>query len=472
MLAVPAVAGSPGARISSILHMKKLFIGVDVGGTKLLAAIIDSRGAIYQSKKVATPRGKSGNAVARAIAELINALIKENGLSVHSIYGIGLAIPGVVDTESGMVILTPNMSLSGIAIGPFLEKHCTIPVFIENDVNLGTLGETWLGGARKAHIAVGIFVGTGIGAGIVINGRLHSGYRHAAGEIGHMVMQPHGLLCGCGNRGCLETFSSRTAIERAIREAVVSGRKSVVKKLTGGDMSVIKSGVLKRALKQEDELVTEVMTTAAETLGYACLSVRHLLDPDAIILGGGVLEACGDFMIPIVEQIVNLHSLPGTKEKNVIVSSVLGDNAVILGAAALVRNMVRQKKQHEIPDIDEPVSYPQLTCKAGTIHMDGNLADHSFSIDGHGITKPVVIKAKKEEPASGAYIRGKTVRTACAGLPDLLVISAQAIDEVKISPKALAYIDQQGIELKITPHRRLASVFNKSTVPRAAIVVV
>lgn len=452
--------------------MKKLFIGVDVGGTKLLAAIIDSRGAVYQVKKVATPRGKSGNAVARAIAELITAIIKENGLSVHSVYGIGLAIPGVVDTDSGTVILTPNMPLSGSAIGPFLENHCKIPVFIENDVNLGTLGEVWLGAARKAHTAVGIFVGTGIGAGIVINGRLHSGYRHASGEIGHMVMQPGGHLCGCGNRGCLETFSSRTAIERAVREAVAAGGKSVIKKLTGGDLSVIKSGVLKRALKQEDELVTEVMKRAAETLGYACLSVRHLLDPDAIILGGGVIEACGDFMIPIVEQIVNLHSLPGAQEKNVIIPSILGDNAVILGAAALVKNMVRLKKQHDIQDTDEPVAYPQISCKAGKVFTDGTQADQSFSINGHGITMPAAIKAKKGEPASAAYIRGKTVRKACAGLPELLVISALAAEDVKLSPRALAFIDQQEIELKITSHRRLAAIYNKSAVPRSVIIVV
>ena len=452
--------------------MKKLFIGVDVGGTKLLAAIIDSRGAVYQTKKVPTPRRKSGTVVAAAIANLINSLIKENGLSTRSLYGIGLAIPGVVDTEAGKVLLTPNMPLSGICIGPYLEEKCKVPVFIENDVNLGTLGETWMGAARKAHTTVGIFVGTGIGAGIVIDKQLHSGYRHAAGEIGHMVMQQGGPLCGCGNRGCLETYASRTAIERAIREGVEAGDKSVVNKLTDGDLSVIKSGTLNKALKQEDKLVTSVVKDAAVTLGYACLSVRHLLDPDAIILGGGVIEACGGFIIPIVQQIVNLHSLPGAKEKNVVIPSVLGDNAVILGATALVKQMISKNKLYHIPEADEPVSYPQLSCKGGSIFVDGSVADKSFCINEHGSISTTVIKQKTGEPATTAYIRGKTVQKACAGIPDLLVVSGNSAEDIMISPRALAFIDLQGIELKIIAHRHVASVYNKSNKPRAVIVVI
>ena len=157
-----------------------------------------------------------------------------------------------------------------------------------------------------------------------------------------MIMHLGGPKCGCGNHGCFEALASRTAIERDIREAIAAGRTSVLTELAGGDLSVIRSGMIRKALEVEDELVTGVMRRAAEVLGYACVNVRHLIDPEAIVLGGGVIEACSDFIMPIVENIVGLDPLPGAREGGRVLLSALGDDAVVLGAVAAARKRVRR----------------------------------------------------------------------------------------------------------------------------------
>ena len=261
----------------------------------------------------------------------------KDGLEVKSTKAIGVAIPGVVEPDQGLVVVTPNMNLSGVAIGPQLEERFGVPVAVANDCDLGTLGEAWLGAARGAQSAVGILVGTGIGSGIVYQGRLWRGAREAAAEIGHIVMQIGGPQCGCGNYGCFEALAGRAGIERELRQAIEGGRASVLPEILEGDLSVIKSGALRRALDAEDELVTEVMRRASEVLGHACLTVRHLLDPEVIVLGGGVVEACSDFMVPIVHKIVTSDKLPGARESRGVLLSALGDDAVVLGALALAR---------------------------------------------------------------------------------------------------------------------------------------
>ena len=183
-------------------------------------------------------------------------------------------------------------------------------------------------------------IGTGIGAGFVQNGKLCAGPGESAGEIGHIVMQIGGPKCGCGNHGCLEALASRTAIEHDIRAAVAAGRQSILGELTGGNLNVIRSGAIRRALEAEDPLVTEIIRHAAEVLGHACLTVRHLIDPEVIVLGGGVIEACSDFMMPIIENIVGSDRLPGARDGGQVLLSALGDDAVGLGAIALARKLV------------------------------------------------------------------------------------------------------------------------------------
>ncbi len=320
----------------------QLFVGIDVGATKILAAVVDGSGEVLDRTRRPTPTDGGPKDALAAIIEAARQVLESAGVRAKKLSGIGLAVPGVVDPEQGRVICTPNMNLAPLKIVPPVERKFGVGVSLGNDVNMGILGEKWLGAARQARTAVGIFVGTGIGGGIVMDGRLVRGAREAAGEVGHIVMQVDGPLCGCGNRGCLEALASRWAIERDIREAIAAGRESAVAELLGKEGRSIKSKALKRALKRKDPVVTEIMERAAEVLGHACLTVRHLLDPEVIVLGGGVIEACGKFVMPIVHRIVSGDALKGAKAPGRpagcrVVRSELGDDAVVLGAVALAR---------------------------------------------------------------------------------------------------------------------------------------
>ena len=314
-----------------------LYLGVDVGGTKVQASVVRESGEILARQRCQTPRNEEPERELCAIESVIEDALTASKKKLRDVQAIGIAIPGVVAPRQGRIVVTPNMNLSGVRISKHLRRRFGVPVAVGNDCNLGALGERWLGAARDAKSAFTILVGTGVGGGFVRKGKLWRGAREAASEIGHIVMQIGGPVCGCGNRGCLEALASRTAIERDLREAVNGGRSSMVTELTGGDLTVIRSRVLCKALEAGDSLVTEVMQRAAEVLGYACLTVRHLIDPEVIVLGGGVIEACGDFVVPIVRQIVEADRLPGAREGGRVVVSALGDDAVVLGAVALAR---------------------------------------------------------------------------------------------------------------------------------------
>ena len=213
-----------------------------------------------------------------------------------------------------------------------------------------------------------------------------AGARESAGEIGHIIMQIGGPVCGCGNQGCLEALASRTAIERDIRAALLAGGASKLSELSGGDLTVIRSGAIRKALKAEDALVTDILHRAAETLGYACLTVRHLVDPEVIVLGGGLIEACSEFMMPILENIVGSDRLPGARDGGHVLLSALGDDAVVLGAVALARKQVGRspfKKRYRV----EP-TYPEIVrFSFGQIVVGKKAYDHDIYIPVSGKVK-------------------------------------------------------------------------------------
>jgi len=329
---------------------ERLYLGVDIGGTKIQASLVAESGTILGRQRQSTPRpgrppADSGSPtgpeqVLAGVENVMKEVLAEADLETADLTAIGVAVPGVVEPKTGYVVVTPNMCLGGVAIGSHLESCFRVPVVIGNDANLGAYGEAWLGSARDARSALGIWVGTGIGAGFVQKGKIWRGARESAGEIGHIVMQIGGPVCGCGNHGCLEALASRTAIERDIRAALAAGGTSKLTEIAGGDLSVIRSGAIRKALKAEDPLVTGILHRAAETLGYACLTVRHLIDPEVIVLGGGLIEACSEYMMPILENIVGTDRLPGARDGGHVLLSALGDDAVVLGAVALARRSV------------------------------------------------------------------------------------------------------------------------------------
>lgn len=318
---------------------KKFFIGVDVGGTKIAAGLVSSSGEILGWEKASTPRVKDAGEVMKVIICAVRDVIVDAGLKARRLRAIGIGVPGLVDAETGKILVAPNIPLAGHPIAAELERRFGVPVAIGNDVNLGVLGESWRGSGSGVENLVGIFPGTGVGGGVISGGKLLLGTHGAAAELGHIVLDPKGPRCGCGARGCLEAYASRNAMERDIRAGVKAGGKTDIVALNGGGLVQIKSKVLAHALRHRDPLVTSVMRAAAERLGDGCVSIRHCFDPELFILGGGVIEACGDFILPIVKRRLAADPLFRKIGPCRVTRSRLGDDAVVLGAVALARRL-------------------------------------------------------------------------------------------------------------------------------------
>lgn len=316
---------------------ENLVIGVDLGGTKILAGVFDRSLNCISQAKMTTKAQRGPDGVIERVARCIRDAVDEGDLDLKQVKGIGIGAPGAVDTENGKVIFAPNLQWHDVPLKKALEKDLGIPVFVENDCNICTIGvhEAELGGKPKNM--VGIFLGTGIGGGIIINGKLYSGFNKTAGELGHMILEVGGPKCGCGNRGCFEALASRGAIFRRIQTAAKEGQKTVLTEMLGENLDDMKSGDLRKAIKRGDKFVEKVVEEAAEYTGIAVANIINLLNPDTIVLGGGVIEQMEDQMMAIIIETAHDYALDGTAENIEIIASKLGDSAGITGGAVLAR---------------------------------------------------------------------------------------------------------------------------------------
>lgn len=316
---------------------KDLLVGVDIGGTKILAAVVTTRGGVLARVKLKVPKRLPAAGVVELVQRAIDEVLAKVDRGRQGLKAIGVAVPGIVDAGKGKVVITANIKLSGVPLGQILRRRYHRPVILGNDVNLALLGEQWRGAARGRRNVVGLFPGTGIGGGVLIDGRLLQGANGAAAELGHIQLETRGPQCGCGKRGCLEALASRSAIERDIRAALKEGVPSAVSKLSDGDLSRIRSKVLKKALKKGDKLVSSVVGHAAQTMGRACVSLRQVFDPEVFIFGGGLVEACGQWILPVVEKTLKKDPFFRHLGPCPVLAAELGDDAVAIGAAALAR---------------------------------------------------------------------------------------------------------------------------------------
>ncbi len=321
-------------------------IGVDMGGTKILAAVVNAEGNILGRSKIPTKADKDAAVVIDRIAQCIQKAVDKSGVDSHSIKAVGIGAPGPLEPATGVVIFAPNLGWTNIPLKAELETRVGIPTFVDNDVNVGTLGEHAFGAGKGISTLVGIFVGTGIGGGIIMNGELFHGASKTAGEIGHIIVKAGGRRCGCGTKGCMEALASRTAITKQIRNAIVkNGKKSILTELTDGELKLILSGTLAKALRANDKLTVKVFKKATKYLGIGIASIVNFLNPQMIILGGGVIEALDEKYLKNIQKIVEKYSLPNTLNDVQIVRAKLGDDAGILGAAELARQQL--KTTHE-----------------------------------------------------------------------------------------------------------------------------
>jgi len=310
-------------------------VGIDLGGTKIMGAVVDPQGHIRHRVFKLTAAQEGPKAVLDRMAEAACEAVRGAGLKLNDILAVGIGSPGPLDPDAGVVVFSPNLpGWDHVRMKDHIQEATGRPVFMDNDCNVATLAEHALGVGRGISDLIGLFLGTGIGGGVIIANRLHRGFSKQGGELGHVVVDVNGPKCGCGQRGCVEALASRQVICRRIVEAVRQGRRSVV---TETDPKKMRTSLLAQALAQNDDLVREVMTEAMEYLGVAVASIAHVVSPEMVILGGGILEALTDEMLGVVEDSARKRALPLVMDHVKFVRSQLGEDAGVLGAAVLAR---------------------------------------------------------------------------------------------------------------------------------------
>jgi glucokinase len=313
-------------------------VGVDLGGTKILSGIFKPSLECIGTAKVSTKSTRGVDAVIERVERCVRDAVDEADLTMKQIAGVGIGAPGAVDFASGTVIFAPNLEgWKDVSLKKQLEKQLDVPVFVENDCNIAALGVYVSELKSKPTSMVGIFVGTGIGGGLVINGELYSGFGHTAGEIGHMVLDVNGPKCGCGNKGCFEALASRTAIFQQIKAGIKDGEKTLLTDMLGNDLSDLRSNDLRKAIRRGDKFVDHIIEVAAEYIGIATANLVNILNPEVVVLGGGVMEALADEMMSVIVETAQDYAMPGSMKGVEIIASKLGDSAGITGGAVLAK---------------------------------------------------------------------------------------------------------------------------------------
>ncbi len=314
--------------------MGKYSIGIDLGGTKILTALVNiESGEVISSIKKKTKKDKGADKIVHKIIKSINEVLSESQKDITEIENIGIGVAGQIDRNNGVVINAPNLDCANLNLKEILEKEFNRKVLIGNDVEIATIGEMYFGAGKNKTDFVCIFVGTGIGSGIVQNGRIRYGATGTAGEIGHMIVDIGGRPCGCGGCGCLEAYASRLAIEKRIIGALKKGRKSDIQNYIV-EGKPIKTSMIRKSLENNDELVTQILNEASEYLASGLASVINFYNPELIILGGGLMDAV-DYFYEKSIQIAKIKSLPTPSCNIKFAKAQLGDFSGVIGAALL-----------------------------------------------------------------------------------------------------------------------------------------
>jgi glucokinase len=310
------------------------WLGFDLGGTKMLATVYDADFQPLGKHRTKT-KGREGiDAGLARILETIHRALADAKLDTAAVRGLGIGCPGPLDLERGVIEEAPNLGWSDVPIKKVVEKEFGCPAMIMNDVDAGIYGEYRFGAARDHRTALGVFPGTGIGGGCVYEGKIIRGAKASCMEIGHIQVMPEGPRCGCGRRGCLEAVASRLVIASQVAAAAYRGHAPHLLKENGTDLKDIRSGALAASIDAGDKVVESIVREAARQIGRAVASVIHLIAPDVVVLGGGMVEAMPDLFTMEVGRAARARVLPTFTESFEVVATELGDDAGVLGAAA------------------------------------------------------------------------------------------------------------------------------------------
>lgn len=328
-----------GGRPSKKRAAPQRLAGIDIGGTKINVVITNSTGKILGRGRKKTKADLGFKGVMERVLMVLDRACEEAGVTVQDLAAIGIGAPSPI-VKNGNAVHAVNMGWKNVPLVKTFARMTGRPVFAENDCNVGALGEYALGAGRGAKSLIALFVGTGLGGGIVYQGELINGTNRMAAEIGHMIVVDQGRRCGCGHNGCIEAYVSKIGMgRRFMYEIVCQGRESKLQELCGNDFANVRSGILKKAYLAHDEVVMETLQESAHFLGLGIANLITLLGPDTVVIGGGVYEALGNKLLAQVKRSAKAltHPAPSYRDTRIVLAG-LGDDAVALGAMVHARN--------------------------------------------------------------------------------------------------------------------------------------
>lgn len=317
--------------MNTVIKGSDLTIGIDIGGTKISAGVVDSSGNLLDSSRCSTPT-EGGKELISSVINLIKEFNKK-----YEIKGIGISIAALISSDYGTIVGAPNIAnLSKLNFVNEIKEEFELPIIIENDANAAMWAEFKFGNAKGLNPVMFFIIGTGVGGGLVIDGKLFKGANGIGAEFGHMCVVPDGLLCGCGSKGCIEQYASGGALIRYANEALLANPDKSEEILSFGE-GKLSGAALTKAAKAGNELALAAFSKQADWLGLACASYSLIIDPQAIIIGGGVVDSGELFLAPVRAAMRKYMPFAESHVPPKIIAAKFGNDAGLIGAAELVR---------------------------------------------------------------------------------------------------------------------------------------
>ena len=319
-----------------------MILGIDLGGTKILTAVTDAQGNILSRDHSVTPAAKGPEAVIQSILESTGRALKQAGIAASDLAAIGVGAPGLSNPETGIVFTSPHLrGWKDVPLRDIIEQELGRKVFLINDANAAAIGELHFGGGRGARNFVYITISTGIGGGIIIDGKIYTGAIGTAGELGHMVIDDDGPSCSCGNRGCWETLASGTAIAREARRRIKEGASSSILGYADGDLEKVEAEIIHKAAQDNDELAKELVARTSYYIGVGLANLINIFNPEIIVIGGG-LSNIGDMLLEPAFREAERRAFKQSYQAVRFARAELGRNSGVIGAAAFALEEVKK----------------------------------------------------------------------------------------------------------------------------------
>jgi glucokinase len=320
------------------------YAGIDLGGTKIYSIIIDEKGDIKSREKLKTNKDDKFENILGRIIECYKSSIKTAGINENQIVSIGMAVPGAVNVDKGLLINAPNLGWKNIELTKIMNDITKKPFFIDNDVNMGIYGDYSFGNYKNLKNIYGIFIGTGIGGGYISGGELVRGINFTAGEIGHTIVKIGGIKCSCGKRGCFESISGKLGIINYIKKEVdKKNEKTILNEICPDWRKNIGSKDILKCYLKNDKVVVKALTRSSKVIGIVLANLINSVGIEAIVLGGGLIEELGDLLMPIINEYMVEYSFGDGAKGVKLFKSELGDDAVALGSAWYVSRPENKK---------------------------------------------------------------------------------------------------------------------------------